>query len=340
MLDFSCDYKNGAHPAVLSRLVETNGEITDTYGFDKYSKSAAEKIKKACKAPDAEVFFIAGGTQTNMTVISSCLHSYEGVVSAETGHINCHEAGAVEYSGVKVLALPHNEGRITAAQIGAYMRDFNENPSRDHMVFPAMVYISFPTEYGTIYTKKELCDIRKVCNEYGLKLFLDGARLGYGLTCGECDVELSFIAEVCDVFYIGGTKVGALCGEAVVFPKGAPAQFITMIKQRGAMLAKSRVVGVQFDALFTDDLYFDIAKNAILRANELKKAFSDRGYKFFINSPTNQQFIILDGQTQKRLTGKVGFEVWEKTENGNTVVRFATSWSTTKEDITELSKLL
>ena len=340
MLDFSCDYKNGAHPAVLSHLVETNGEITDTYGFDKYSKKAAEKIKKACKAPEAEVFFIAGGTQTNMTVISSCLQSYEGVISASTGHINCHEAGAVEYSGVKVLALPHSEGKISAEQIEDYMRGFNENPSRDHMIFPAMVYISYPTEYGTIYTKKELCDIRKACDEYKLKLFLDGARLGYGLTCEACDIDLPFIAEVCDVFYIGGTKVGALCGEAVVFPKGAPAHFITMIKQRGAMLAKSRVVGVQFDALFTDDLYLGIAKNAILRAAELKKAFSDKGYRFFINSPTNQQFIILDEKTLQNLTGKVGFEVWEKTEGKNTVVRFATSWSTTKEEITELSKLL
>ena len=340
MLDFSCDYKNGAHPAVLSHLVETNGEITDTYGFDKYSKSAAEKIKKACKAPDAEVFFIAGGTQTNMTVISSCLRSYEGVISAETGHINCHEAGAVEYAGVKVLALPHNEGKITAGQIGAYMRDFNENPSRDHMVFPAMVYISFPTEYGTIYSKKELCDIRKVCDEYGLKLFLDGARLGYGLTCDECDVDLPFIAEVCDVFYIGGTKVGALCGEAVVFPKGAPAHFITMIKQRGAMLAKSRVVGVQFDALFTGDLYFKIAKNAVIRVKELRAAFTDKGYKFFKNSPTNQQFIIFDDATLKRLTGKVGFEVWERVDENHTAVRFATSWSTTAEEIMELSALL
>ncbi len=340
MLDFSCDYKNGAHPAVLSHLVETNGEITDTYGFDKYSKSAKEKIKNACKSEEADVFFIAGGTQTNMTVISSCLQSYEGVICATTGHINCHEAGAVEYTGVKVIALPHKDGRISAEQIERYMSDFNGNPSRDHMVFPAMVYISFPTEYGTIYTKKELCDIRKVCLKYGLNLFIDGARLGYGLMCGECDLDLPFIAEVCDVFYIGGTKVGALCGEAVVFPKGAPAHFITMIKQRGAMLAKSRVVGVQFDALFTDGLYFEAARNAIIRAEELKKAFSDKGYGFFIDSPTNQQFILLDEKALRRLTGKVGFEIWEKPDGNTTVVRFATSWSTTKEEIEELSRLL
>lgn len=340
MLDFSCDYKNGAHPAVLSRLVETNSQTTGTYGFDEYSESAKEKIKKACKAKDADVFFIAGGTQTNMTVISSCLKSYEGVVSASTGHINCHEAGAVEYSGHKVIALPHHGGKADAGELEALLKDFNENPSRDHMIFPAMLYISYPTEYGTIYKKEELLHLRRVCDKYGLTIFLDGARLGYGLTCGECDIDLPFIAEICDVFYIGGTKVGALCGEAVVFPKGAPAHFITMIKQRGAMLAKSRIIGVQFDALFSDGLYFKIAKNGIDRAYELKAAFERKGYKFYIDSPTNQQFIVLDEKTLARLEKKVNFEVWEKTADGCTVVRFATSWSTTKEEITELYKLL
>ena len=340
MLDFSCDYRNGACKEVLDALIKTNSETTATYGFDFYSKRAGEKIKAACKAPDAEVFFIAGGTQTNMTVISSCLRSYEGVISAQTGHINCHEAGAVEHAGYKVLSLPHSEGKINSAELDAYMRDFNENPSRDHMVFPAMVYISYPTEYGTIYSKAELLAIRKVCDEYKLSLFLDGARLGYGLTCDECDIDLPFIAEICDVFYIGGTKVGALCGEAVVFPKKAPAHFITMIKQRGAMLAKSRVLGVQFDALFTDNVYFKIAKNGADRAKELKKAFADKGYKFFINSPTNQQFIILDDKKLKELQAKVGFEIWEKADETHTAVRFATSWSTTKEEIEELKKLI
>ncbi|MBO4423495.1 MAG: low specificity L-threonine aldolase [Clostridia bacterium] len=340
MLDFSCDYKNGAHPIVLRRLIETNEETLGTYGFDKYSASAKEKIREAAGAPGADVFFIAGGTQTNMTVISSCLRSYEGVISASTGHINCHESGAVEYAGNKIIALPHREGKIDAEQISAYMSDFNENPSRDHMVFPAMVYISFPTEYGTIYSRKELTDISRVCREYGLMLFLDGARLGYGLCCDGCDVDLPFIASVCDVFYVGGTKVGALCGEAVVFPAGAPAHFITMIKQRGAMLAKSRVLGVQFDALFTDGLYFKIAKNAIDRVKELKAVFSSKGYGFFIDSPTNQQFVILDNETLERLEGKVGFEVWEKADCDHTVVRFATSWATTPGEIEELSKLL
>lgn len=340
MLDFCCDYKNGAHPAVLARLVETNSQTTGTYGFDEYSDAAKEKIKAACKAKDADVFFIAGGTQTNMTVISSCLQPYEGVVAASTGHINCHEAGAVEHSGYKVLALPHHDGKVDANELEAYLKDFEENPSRDHMVFPAMLYISYPTEYGTIYKKEELSDLRRVCDKYGLTVFLDGARLGYGLTSPECDIDLPFLAGICDVFYIGGTKVGALCGEAVVFPKGAPAHFITMVKQRGAMLAKSRVLGVQFDALFTDGLYFKIAKNGIDRAYELKAAFERKGYKFYIDSPTNQQFIVLDEKTLARLEKKVNFEVWEKTADGCTVVRFATSWSTTKEEITELYKLL
>ena len=340
MLDFSCDYKNGACKEVLEHLIRTNEEITATYGDDKYSESAKNKIKSACKAPDADVFFIAGGTQTNMTVISSCLRSYEGVLSAESGHINCHEAGAVEHSGYKVLSLPHHDGKISADELCAYMRSFEENGSRDHMVFPAMVYISYPTEYGTIYSKKELFDIRKVCDEYKLKLFLDGARLGYGLTCGECDIDLPFIAKICDVFYIGGTKVGALCGEAVVFPKKAPEHFITMIKQRGSMLAKSRILGVQFDALFTDNVYFRIAKNGADRAKDLKKAFSDKGYEFFIDSPTNQQFIILDNNKLEELKEKVGFEVWERIDENRVAVRFATSWSTTENDIEELKKLI
>ena len=340
MLDFSCDYKNGACKEVLEHLIRTNEEITATYGDDKYSESAKNKIKSACKAPDADVFFIAGGTQTNMTVISSCLRSYEGVLSAESGHINCHEAGAVEHSGYKVLSLPHHDGKISADELCAYMRSFEENGSRDHMVFPAMVYISYPTEYGTIYSKKELFDIRKVCDEYKLKLFLDGARLGYGLTCDECDIDLPIIAKICDVFYIGGTKVGALCGEAVVFPKKAPEHFITMIKQRGSMLAKSRILGVQFDALFTDNVYFRIAKNGADRAKDLKKAFSDKGYEFFIDSPTNQQFIILDNNKLEELKEKVGFEVWERIDENRVAVRFATSWSTTENDIEELKKLI
>ena len=339
--DFSCDYKNGAHPAVLKKLVETNGEILNTYGFDKYSAEAKEKIREACGLPDAEVFFISGGTQTNMTVISSVLRSYQGVICASTGHINCHESGAVEATGHKIIPLPHHEGKLDADELSAYLSDFYKNESRDHMVFPGMVYISYPTEYGTIYSKNELTKLRRVCDEYGLYLFLDGARLGYGLTCGACDITLKELAALCDAFYIGGTKVGALCGEAVVFHKDkTPEHFITLIKRGGAMLAKSRVVGVQFSALFTDDLYFRIAKNGADKAEELKALFINKGYELFIDSPTNQQFVILDDETLQRLEGKVGFEVWERAGENRTVVRFASSWSTTEEEIEYLSCLL
>lgn len=340
MLDFSCDYNNGAHPAVLKRLEETNKEISSTYGFDAFSASAADKIRKACRKENAGVFFAVGGTQANMTVISSCLRSYQGVVSAETGHINRHEAGAVEFTGVKIITLPHHAGRIDAGELEAYLKDFYADGSRDHMVFPGMVYISFPTEYGTLYPKAELEALRRVCDEYGLMLYMDGARLGYGLACGACDVTLPDIADLCDVFSIGGTKVGALCGEALVFPNGAPAHFITMIKQRGAMLAKSRLVGVQFDALFTDGLYFRIAGGAVKRAEELKALLAFKGYGFFADSPTNQQFVTVSDKEAERLLGSVRCEVWEKPDAEHTVLRFVTSWSTTDDDIRRLGELL
>ena len=333
MIDLSCDYNNGAHPAVLRRLIETNGELTSTYGLDVYSASAAEKIKKACGINGGDVFFLGGGTQTNMTVISSCLMPYQGVISASTGHINCHEAGAVEYCGVKVITLPQHRGKIDPGELDAYMRTFYGDESRDHMVFPGMVYISFPTEYGTLYPKAELESLRRVCDEFGLMLFADGARLGYALACDECDVTLNDLARLCDVFYIGGTKVGALCGEAVVFPKKAPAHFITMVKQHGAMFAKGRLIGVQFDALFTDGLYLKIARNAIDRARELRRIIADRGYEFFIDSPTNQQFVKLGNEDAERIMKAVKCEIWEKPDPGHTVLRFVTSWATTEDDI-------
>ena len=333
MIDLSCDYNNGAHPAVLRRLIETNGELTSTYGLDVYSASAAEKIKKACGISGGDVFFLGGGTQTNMTVISSCLMPYQGVISASTGHINCHEAGAVEYCGVKVITLPQHGGKIDPGELEAYMRTFYGDESHDHMVFPGMVYISFPTEYGTLYPKAELESLRRVCDKFGLLLFADGARLGYALACDECDVTLNDLARLCDVFYIGGTKVGALCGEAVVFPKKAPAHFITMVKQHGAMFAKGRLIGVQFDALFTDGLYLKIARNAVDRARELRRIISDRGYEFFIDSPTNQQFVKLENEDAERIMKAVKCEIWEKPDPAHTVLRFVTSWATTEDDI-------
>lgn len=341
MLSFTCDYIQGAHPKILERLVETNMEQLPGYGLDHYCDSAKEKIKNACKCPDAEVWFLTGGTQTNATVIDSVLEKYEGVISARTGHINAHESGAVEYTGHKVLPLPEHEGKIRTEELEALLKAFWEDGSREHMVFPGMVYLSHPTEYGTLYTKAELESISAVCRDYKIPLFLDGARLGYGLMSLDTDVTLPMIAELCDIFYIGGTKVGALCGEAVVFTrKNAPRYFLTLIKQHGALLAKGRLTGIQFDTLFTDDLYFKISRHAIEMAELMKKGFVEKGYSFFLNSPTNQQFIILENEKLRELQKQVAFEVWEKFDDTRTVVRFATSWGTKKEEIEELIGLL
>ncbi len=340
MISFASDYVAGAHPEVLKRLIETNMDILTGYGTDTYTLSAAEKIKKACNCPDAEVFLISGGTQTNQLVISTMLQPYEGVISASTGHINVHEAGAVEYTGHKVLSIPSHDGKVVSGELKDYIKAFYSDDSHTHMVFPGMLYVSFPTEYGTIYSKQELTDIYNVCREYDISLFIDGARLGYGLASKKCDITLPELAKLCDVFYIGGTKVGALCGEAVVFTGKAPKHFETQIKQHGALLAKGRLNGVQFDALFTDDLYMKISKHAIEMADKLFSLFRERGYEFFLDSPTNQQFVILNNKKLKDLEGKVGFSLWEPYDGEHTVVRFATSWSTTDDEIEELKKLL
>lgn len=340
MLYFKNDYSEGAHPKVLDHLVKTNMEPLDGYGFDKYTLSAKEKIKKACNCPDAEVYFISGGTQTNQVVISSILSRYEGVVSASTGHIACHEAGAIEYTGHKVITLPQYDGKISAKDLKNLIVSFYADDSHEHMVFPAMVYISHPTEYGTLYTKEELTHISQVCREHNIPLFLDGARLGYALAA-ETDLTLPLIASLCDVFYIGGTKCGALCGEAVVFTKkNTPKYFVTLIKQNGALMAKGRLSGVQFDALFTDNLYTEISKNAIKTAQMLKDAFRQKEYRFFINSPTNQIFIILENEQMKKIQEKVAINFWEKYDDNHTVVRFATSWATKREDVEKLIELL
>ncbi len=340
MLYFKNDYSEGAHPKVLEHLINTNMEKLDGYGEDKYSTIAKEKIKKACNCPDAEVFFISGGTQTNQAVIATMLSRYEGVLSATTGHVAAHEAGAIEYTGHKVLTLPSYEGKIKACDIENWIDVFYADESHEHMVFPGMVYVSHPTEYGTLYTKDELTKISQVCRKNNIPLFMDGARLGYGLV-SETDVTLSDIASLCDVFYIGGTKCGALCGEAVVFThKNAPKHFSTLTKQHGAMLAKGRLLGVQFDALFTDDLYLTISKNAIEKAAKLKAVFKEKGYEFFINSPTNQIFIVLENEQMKKIKENVCISYWEKYDDNHTVVRFATSWATTDEDLEKLIELL
>ena len=253
MQHFDSDYMEGGHPEILKRLIETNMEKTPGYGTDRYCESARRKILEACGCPEGEVFFLAGGTQTNMTVIASMLRPYQGVVAADTGHISVHEAGAIEASGHKVLTVPGVQGKLMAEDLEAYMKKYYADETHEHMVWPGMVYISHPTEYGTLYTEEELKRLRCICDTYQMPLFLDGARLGYGLMAGGTDVTLKVIAKYCDVFYIGGTKVGALFGEAVVLPKkDRIPHFFTMIKQRGALMAKGRILGIQSDSLFTD----------------------------------------------------------------------------------------
>ena len=284
MIFFTCDYTEGAHPAILKRLTDTNFCQEPGYGDDRFTAAAKARIREACRCPEADVFLLAGGTQTNSTVIAAMLRSYQGAVAVQTGHIAVHEAGAVEYTGHKVLTLPAHEGKMDAGELRAYLAAFYADGSYEHMVFPGLVYISFPTEYGTLYSKTELTALHAVCREFGLPLFVDGARLGYGLTSDVCDLSLPELAALCDVFTIGGTKVGALCGEAVVFPSGAPEYFFTTVKQHGALLAKGRLVGVQFETLFTDGLYFRIARNAVDRAMEIRQLFLRKGYELFIDS--------------------------------------------------------
>ena len=340
MLYFENDYCEGAHPAILQKLTETNFEKVSGYGTDPYCASAKEKIRAACACPEADVFFISGGTQANSIVIASTLRRWEGVIAAATGHVAGHEAGAIEFTGHKVISLPAHEGKVSAADVRDWCATFYADANHDPMVFPGMVYISHPSEYGTLYTKQELEDLHTVCQEYRMPLFLDGARLGYGLMAEGTDVTLADIARLTDVFYIGGTKVGALCGEAVVFPHGAPAHFMTMVKQQGALLAKGRLLGIQFDVLFTDDLYTKISKNAIDTANALKKGLAAKGYRFFMDSPTNQVFVVLENTQLAALEGRAKFGFWEKFDDTHTVVRIATSWATRMEEIEQLIALM
>ena len=341
MLSFESDYTEGAHEAILHRLMETNLEQTPGYGMDKYSESAKDRIREAFGIPEAKVFFLVGGTQTNSTVIASMLHDYQGVVAVETGHIGVHESGAVEFTGHKVLTLPHHDGKMTAEDLRAYLEAFYADGTYEHMVIPGMVYISFPTEFGTIYSKTELAALHRVCKDYSLPLFVDGARLGYGLMSEANDIDPKELPELCDVFYVGGTKVGALFGEAVVFTGGnAPAHFFTTIKQHGALMAKGRLLGLQFDTLFTDGLYFRIAAHADRMAALLKGLFLEKGYKIYIDSPTNQQFFVMSRQKAKELHGKVRFEDWCPVDEDNIAVRFVTSWATTEENVLALKEII
>ena len=341
MLYFMSDYTEGAHPEVLRRLCELNMVSLPGYGEDEYCSMAKEKIKKFCGKDDLQVQFLTGGTQTNLLVISTMLKRYEAVLAAETGHINVHEAGAIEFSGHKVLTLPSRNGKADAKDLKEYMERFYGDDTHEHMCFPGMLYISHPTELGTLYNREELKNLSDVCRKYNIPLYMDGARLGYGLMSPESDLTIQDICELCDVFYIGGTKVGALCGEAVVFThNNMPKGFVTMTKQQGAMLAKGRLIGMQFDALFTDDLYLKIGRRGIETAMKLKKAFTEKGYPLYIDSPTNQQFVILSPEQFERLKKIAAFSVWEKIDSEHIAVRFVTSWATSDETVQKLTEQL
>ncbi len=340
MLFFENDYSEGAHEQVLEHLMRTTREKLPPYGADKYSESARNKIRSACEAPEAEIYFLCGGTQCNQVVIDALLAPYEGAIAAKTGHIALHEAGAIEFTGHKVIELAQENGKLSAETVRTYLRDFYNDTSHEHMVAPGLVYVSHPTEYGTLYSEKELSELRAVCDEYGLKFYLDGARLGYALACKDTDVTLSVLAKYCDAFYIGGTKVGALCGEAVVFPKKAPAKFLTRVKQHGALFAKGRTVGVQFDALFTDGLYEKLGRHAMDAAEKLKAALAEKKYRFFLNSPTNQIFVVMENQRLQEIGKRVRYSFWEKFDENHTVIRFATSWATEEDDLQALINLL
>ena len=337
MIQFQCDYNEGAHPRILERLIETNFCQTVGYGMDEYCDHARTLIKEACQKPDADVHFLVGGTQTNATVISSILRPYQGVVCAETGHINVHETGAIEHSGHKCLAIPSQGGKITAKQILQTFANYYADGDQEHMVQPAMVYISYSTEVGSIYTKQELTDIYAACRKYDAPLFIDGARLGYGLASPECDLTLPEFASLCDVFYIGGTKVGALFGEAVVITNPAlKKDFRHFIKMNGGMLAKGRLLGIQFETLFTENLYFEVAKHANNLAMKIRNAFKAKGFSFLMDSPTNQQFPILTNAQIEQLKGDFLFSIWQKMDEEHTAVRFCTSWGTKPENVDKL----
>ena len=339
MLFFENDYSHGCHPHVLKRLAETNLTPAAGYGEDGFSQRARELIRAACSAPNADIFFISGGTQTNAVAMGGLLRPWEGVVSPVSGHIGVHEAGAVEFIGHKVLPLPGHFGKLAPADLLGYLSGFYADPNRDHMVFPGMVYISHPTEYGTLYSLQELEELSHICKSFHIPLYMDGARLAYALVA-DTDVTLPHIARLCDVFYIGGTKCGALCGEALVFPKGAPEHFGTVTKQRGAMLAKGRLCGVQFEALFEDGLYFEIGSTAVELALRIKEGLRSRGFELFMDSPTNQQFPIFKNALLERLADRLTYSFWQPLGGDSSVVRLATSWATAPEDVEGLFKVL
>lgn len=340
-LHFACDYQEGAYPSILKRLEETNYDHTPGYGADEITASAKERIRNACDAPLAEVEFLVGGTQTNAVVIDSLLKSYQGVITADTGHISVHEAGAIEFCGHKVLTLPSSEGKITAEQIDSFASAYENDGNRDHMVMPGMIYLSQPTELGTLYSLEELTAISRVSHAHGLKLYIDGARLAYALASSENTVSLKDLAKLCDVFYIGGTKCGALFGEAVVIPDPSLIpHFFTIIKQHGALLAKGRILGIQFDELFRDDLYRKIGASAVRQADQIRQVLNESGYRQMLINPTNQIFVSLENSRMKKLSEQLEFSFWEQSDENHTVIRLVTSWATKQEDTDQLIQIL
>lgn len=339
MIRFNCDYNEGTHPAILERLSKTNMEQIPGYGEDHYCRQAADLIRAKCQAPQSAVHFLVGGTQTNLTVIASALKPYQSVISADCGHINVHETGAIEATGHRIISVPSTDGKISAAQVQQICEAHYADDNPEFASQPKMVYISFPTEYGTLYTKQELQELHEVCQKNNLFLFVDGARLGYALTAKKNTVSLPELAALCDVFYIGGTKVGALFGEAVVILHPAlQADFRYYIKQRGAMLAKGWLLGLQFLTLFEDDLYLNIARRANEFAARIKKAFQKAGFPLLYNSPTNQQFPILPNELVKKLEEKYVIAHFGHPDAEHTVIRVCTSWATTEDNVAALEK--
>lgn len=337
MILFQCDYNEGCHEKVLAKLIETNMEQHPGYSEDAHCARAAQLIREACKDDSLAVHFLVGGTQTNVTVIDAGLRSHQGVISAQSGHINVHETGAVESLGHKVLSVPQKDGKLNAAQVAEHCALHYADASFEHMVQPKMVYISNPTEYGTLYTRKEIEDLRTVCDQYGLYLFADGARLGYGLAASDNELDLPFLAQNCDAFYIGGTKVGALFGEAVVLSnEELKKDFRYFIKQKGGMLAKGRLLGVQFEALFEDGLYFEVSRHAIRMADKLREAFEEAGYPYLVENKTNQIFPVMPDAVLEQLGKKYGYCYMERVDETHSAVRFCTSWATKEENVDQL----
>lgn len=341
MYRFNNDYNHGAHPAILKALQDTNDIAYGGYGLDPVCEQAERSILRYVKNPQAKVHFLLGGTQVNYTVIAAALRPFESVICADSGHIHVHETGAVENTGHKIEAVPGTDGKITAAQVEALAENFAISGVKEHITEPKLVYISFPTEFGTLYTKQELTALREVCDRYHLYLFLDGARLGYGLGSPVNDVTLEDLGRLCDAFYIGGTKCGALFGEALVLCNPAlQYHFRSYIKQNGAMLAKGWLLGLQFETLFADGLYLTITRSAVDLAMRIKEAFASAGIPAYIESFTNQQFVVVTPEQRAKLAENFIFEEEGSLPEDRSIIRFCTSWSSTEEEVEALVKAI